>query len=99
MAEYKLTREEQETIIRGTAGGQEWEIITADARTIRRIEKQGYKPDDRPNPWGYVSFTLPFEKVKIVKAEKRKATGRPFQSSGDAKPHGKTDESQILRLA
>ena len=72
MADYKLTREEQETIIRGNAASKEWEIVTADPRTIRRMERQGYKPDDRPDPWGYVSFTLPFDRIAIRKAEKRK---------------------------
>ena len=70
--DYKLTKQEQETIIRGSAANNTWEIVTADPRTIRRMEKQGYKPDDRPNPWGYVSYTVPFNRIAIRKAEKRK---------------------------
>ena len=72
MFDYKLTREEQETIIKGNAASREWEIITADPRTIRRLEKQGYKPDDRPNPWGYISYTLPLDRIAIRKASNRK---------------------------
>ncbi len=75
MSDYKLTREEQETVIRGNAASQEWEILTADPRIIRKVEKQGYRPDDRQNPWGYVSFTLPWNKIRIGKAEKRKPNG------------------------
>jgi hypothetical protein len=72
MFDCKLTREEQETIIKGNAANNEWEIITADSRTIRRMEEQGYKPDDRPNQWGYVSFTVPFDRIAVRKPERRK---------------------------
>jgi hypothetical protein len=78
MPDYKLSREEQETVIRGNAASQEWEIVTADPRIIRRMAKQGYQPAERTNPWGYVSFTVPLDRVRILNAEKRKATGRPF---------------------
>lgn len=80
MAEYKLTREEQETIIRGNAASQEREIVTADPRTIRRMHQQGYSPDDRPNPLGFVSFTVPFDRIAIRKAERRK-TGFAIKKS------------------
>ncbi len=72
MTNCRLTREEQETIINGNAASQEWEICTADPRIIRRMTKKGYHPDKRENPWGFVSFTVPFGHVKILKAEKRK---------------------------
>ncbi len=71
MTDYKLTREEQETIIRTSAADQTWEIVTADPRIIRKMAKQGYQPDARENPWGYVSFTVPYSRVKIMRAEKR----------------------------
>jgi hypothetical protein len=67
-----LTREEQETIIRGNAAAKTWEVVTADPRIKRRMETQGYKPDDRKNPWGYISYTIPFSRIRILKAEKRK---------------------------
>jgi hypothetical protein len=72
MSELNLTREEQETIIRGNAASKTWEVVTADPRILRRMEKQGYQPDPRKNPWGYISFTVPFDRVRILKAEKRK---------------------------
>ncbi len=72
MSDYKLTREEMETIIWGNAGSQTWDVCTADPRIIRRMEKQGYRPDTQTNPWGYVSFTVPFDRMKIAKAEKSK---------------------------
>ena len=71
-SDFKLTREEMETIIRGNASSKEWDICTADPRMIRKMEKQGYKRDQQENPWGYVSFTVPWNRVKIMKAEKRK---------------------------
>jgi hypothetical protein len=75
MSELNLTREEQETIIRGNAASKTWEVLTADPRIARRMERQGYQPDPRKNPWGYVSFTVPFDRIKILKAEKRKLSG------------------------
>ncbi len=67
----QLTREEQETIIKGNAASRTWDVCTADPRIIRRMEKQGYKPDERENPWGYVSFAVPFDRVRILRPEKR----------------------------
>ncbi len=72
MSNYKLSREEQETVINGNAASQEWEICTADPRIIRRLKRQGYKPDERENPWGYVSFIVPFDRVRILRPEKRR---------------------------
>jgi len=72
MSAYKLTREEMETIIRANAASQQWEIVTADPKIIRRMAKQGYQQDKRENPWAYVSFTVPFDRIAIKKAEKRK---------------------------
>ncbi len=99
MTDRNLTKEEMETIIRGNAASKEWEILTADPRMIRRMGKQGYRPDDRPNPWGYVSFTLPFDKVKIVKAERRKATGRPFPSKSSANSRVSGNQSSTAMVS
>jgi hypothetical protein len=95
MTNYKLTRQEQETVIRGDAASQEWEIVTADPRIIRRMERQGYKPDIRTNPWGYVSFTISFDRIRIARAEKRKPTGRPFQSKPLADSHVSETDPRI----
>jgi hypothetical protein len=73
-----LTREEQETIIRSNAASKTWEVVTADPRIIRKMDKQGYHKDERRNPAEYVSYTIPFDRIRILKAEKRKVTGRPF---------------------
>jgi hypothetical protein len=39
--EPKLSRLEQETIIRASALDRQWEVVTADPRIIRKLEKQG----------------------------------------------------------
>jgi hypothetical protein len=72
---YRLTRVEQETVIRGNATNHDWDVCTADPRIIRKLEKQGYCRDTRKNPWGFVSFTVPFARVRFLRAEKRKVTG------------------------
>ncbi len=82
---YKLAGEERETTINGNAASRSWEVVTADPRIIRRMAKQGYKPDSRENPWGYVSFTVPFDRIAIRKAEKRKATGKPFSGHANSR--------------
>ena len=68
---YKLAREERETVIRGNAASHSWEVVTADPRIIRKLTRQGFKPDDHPNPWSYVSFTLPFNRIGIRRADRR----------------------------
>jgi hypothetical protein len=72
MSEPKLTREEMETVILGNAASMTWDFVTADPKMIRKLQRQGYTPDSRRNPLGYVSFTIPFDRVRIAKAEKRK---------------------------
>ena len=82
------------------AGEQEWVYSTFGSyggvnRGGLWIGLHRTKPGARPNPWGYVSFTLPFEKVKIGKPGKRKAAGRPFQPKSHANSHAKTDGAKI----
>jgi hypothetical protein len=36
------------------------------------MEKLGYRPDERRNPADYLSYTIPFGHVRIMRAEKRK---------------------------
>lgn len=79
MSDYRLSREEMETVILGNAASQTWDLCTADPKIIRKMERQGYQPDKRANPWGYTSFTVPFNRIGIRKSEGRKATGKPFQ--------------------
>ena len=96
MENFKLTSQEKETIIRGNAGSREWEVVTADPRIIRKMAKQGYRPDERPNPWGYTSYTIPFAKVRIGKAISGKR-GKPF--SGAAKLRTKTDQNELAMVS
>ena len=75
-----------------------WNICTADPRIIRRMEKQGYKPDARPNPWGYVSFTLPFDRVRIAKAEKSKrgfAIKKPMALHNNTVPGNQSSSAMV----
>jgi hypothetical protein len=75
-----LTKEEQETIIRGYAGAKTWEVVTADPRMIRKMERQGFKPDDRRNPAEYVSYTVPRGRIPILRAEKRKMSEKALEA-------------------
>ena len=95
MSAYKLTREEQETTIQGNAASQQWEVVTEDPRIIRKMERQGYKPNSERNPWGYISYTVPFTTVRIGKAVSIK---RPNSFSGRGNLHVKTDHNQIFEL-
>ncbi len=80
MVTYRLSREEQETVINGNVASQTWDLITADPRIIRRMEKQGYTPDQRQNPWGFVSFTVPFDRLRILRREKRRMSERQLEN-------------------
>jgi hypothetical protein len=86
MKDIKLSREEQETIILGNAASKEWDICTADPRMIRKFEKQGYKQNDRENPWGYISFTLPYSKVSIRKEGKGLVPKHSFKPKAAEEP-------------
>lgn len=88
MTEYKLTREEQETIFRTSAADKEWDICTADPRFIRYLIKQGYAPEaDNQFSHPYMAFTVPFNRLRLLKREKRQPTGRPFESRRLAPEH------------
>ncbi len=80
MVTYRLSREEQETVINGNVASQTWDLITADPRIIRRMEKQGYTPDQRQNPWGFVSFPVPFDRLRILRREKRRMSERQLEN-------------------
>jgi hypothetical protein len=73
---YKLTREEQETVINCSAVDREWTVITSDPRIIRKLERQGYKTVDSKSPWGYRSFRVPFSRISIRKRESATSTPR-----------------------
>ena len=70
----KLTREEQETVIHSSAADKEWDVCTADPRFIRYLMKQGYVPEsDHQFSDPYMAFTVPFNRLRLLKREKRKA--------------------------
>ncbi len=98
--DVRLTPEEKETVIRGNAGSKTWEVVTADPSMIRYMEKQGYTPDDRKNPWGYKSYTLdrrpsipkknraPRSKAQVEASARNQnnlKSGPRLQDSGDQK--------------
>ena len=71
----ELTREEMETVIRSSAADKEWDIVTADPRMIRYLEKRGYKPKpDHQFQEPFVQFTVPFGRLRFLSTEKRKLT-------------------------
>ena len=73
----KLSREEQETLIRTAASDDEWDFWTADIKFVRRLEKLGYEPR-RDHQYGW-SCRVPFDRLKVMPRQRRKATGRPFK--------------------
>jgi len=66
----ELTREEQETIVRTNAISKTWEVVTADPKIIRQLERKGWTRDERKNPSGYYSFTI--DRLSFPRKEKRK---------------------------
>ena len=91
MSDYKLSKEEQETIILGNAASKQWDICTADPKIIRKMARQGYKQAERSNPWGYVSFLIPFDRVKIAKSIKKSSLGLRFKPKNVPQQDEKTD--------
>lgn len=95
---YKLTREEQETVIRSSAAEDGWDICSADPRVIRYLKRQGYDPAPDHQLSGYLRCRVPFSKVRIRKrevsmsAERRAglAFGRKFN---EVKPHSAQDKN------
>jgi hypothetical protein len=88
----KLTREEQETLVRTAASDHEWDFWTADPKFVRRLEKLGYEPV-RDHQYGW-SCRVPLDRLKVLPRQKRKATGRPFRSKSCAT--GRAPEHQNI---
>jgi len=79
MSTIKLTREELETVIRSSAADKEWDVCTADPRFIRYLMKQGYAPEpDHQLSDPYMAFTVPFNRLRLLKHEKRSTTKGSF---------------------
>ena len=64
---YKLTKAEQETVIRCSAADQEWDVCTADPRFIRYLKRQGYQPEPDYQGRDYLSCRIPYRKLRISK--------------------------------
>ena len=62
---YRLTKEEQETVIRSSAADQEWDVCTADPRFIRYLKRQGYEPGPDHQFPDHMSCKVPFRKLRI----------------------------------
>ena len=63
----RLTKEEQETVIRCSAADQEWDVCTADPRFIRYLKRQGYEPEPDYQLGDYLSCRIPYRKRRISK--------------------------------
>lgn len=75
----KLTRDEMETVIRSSAADAVWDIVTADGRMKTKLRRAGYQPiADHQLSDPYQKYAVPFSRVRIGRAEKRKSTGNPF---------------------
>jgi hypothetical protein len=74
---YRLTKEEQETVIRCSAADQEWDVCTADPRMIRYLTKRSWtrQPDYQDST--FLFCRLPFAKLRVLRPEKRKGRQRP----------------------
>ena len=66
---YRLTKAEQETVIRCSAADQDWDICTADPRFVRYLKRQGYEPAPDYQFGGHMSCRVPFRKLRFGKRE------------------------------
>ncbi len=64
---YRLTREEQETVIGCSAADREWDVCTADPRFARYLRRQGYEPEPDFQFHDCVFCRIPFRKLRISK--------------------------------
>ena len=87
----KLSREEQETLIRTAASDDEWDFWTADIKFVRRLEKLGYEPV-RDHQYGW-SCRVPFDRLKVMPRQRRRATGRPFKPKSCATGRDPEDQN------
>lgn len=89
--EFKLSKEEREFQLLGNEASDSWDFWTHSERWAKKLSRLGYKVErDHQGGW---SCRIPLGRVRILKAEKRKATGRPFQSKTDAIPHETGDQN------
>jgi hypothetical protein len=70
---YRLTKEEQETVIRCSAADQEWDVCTVDPRFIRHLNRQGYHPEPDYQFPDHMSCKVLFRKLRIRRISELKA--------------------------
>ena len=72
----KLSREEQETVIRASAADDCWDIWTCDPRIIRLLKRRGYitKSDHQSKGGDAVSVKIPSSQIVIRSAKRRTLT-------------------------
>ena len=75
-----LSREEQETVIRGNAAESTWDIVTADPKFQRYLERRGWSGrTDRQFGDPYKGYVLPYAKVRISsRVSSRAVPKNPF---------------------
>ena len=70
---YRLTKAEQETVIRCSAADQEFDVCTADPKVIRYLRRQGYHPEPDYQFPDHMSCKVPFRKLRIRRIAELKA--------------------------
>lgn len=68
MAEFNLTREEQETNLLTNAAANTWDFYTLDPKFVRRLTKLGYRLEK--DPQGGWRCRVPLDRIKIQRPEK-----------------------------
>ena len=92
----KLTRDEQETVIRSSAADREWDIVTADGRVKTKLRRAGYHPTaDHQLSDPYLKYTIPFAKVSIRRAGKGRSPVKPFQKRESTQQNETKTESHV----
>ena len=67
MSHYKLTREEQETVIRSSSADSEWDVVSADPRFIRYLKRQGFTLEVDYQLSDHLSCKVPFRNLRVSK--------------------------------
>ena len=68
----KLTRMEQETIVRTSDADDCWVVSTVSPKFVRKFERLGYQTDDTVlNPDGYRAFKAPLNLISFWRPRKK----------------------------
>ena len=84
---HKLTKEEQESVVRCSAADQEWDVVTADPRFIRYLRKRGWTPEPDYQFHTHLACRIPYAKLRVLRPEKRKRrVAGAFQTISSSNP-------------